>query len=713
MLNVTTPPKNSAEVEPPQTIPTAGVAENSHSSRLIQKRYSLTRFKSRKRLWLSSAIIILVSLIGLGVSVVASQLQQDTRSDASFDLPERPSRHRMLGRNERGETPEIPDRPDPSDAPATPVIPDRPDPEPTPTVPATPPTTIFNVMPKTRLAFVWNWPGTGDSREILPHGNWDMIGNMSGQTAIDNRHWGTDATTWPTVKQAIISDISDLLRRLGTDVYRAGESEETAIRRRSVINVLNLPGFLYAKDLRRLTLLTDRMFEVSREADVPIVIKQLGYVWWDWEGCPTCWENPNRRDKTGCWDRSTPERCQATKFNWNVDVEWWGWGEGYVWANECVPNDPNKSLNGKCPNWGDPSSNFTWRDWTSPFPVRLPHPRLDSTNFREHAKKATTNIARDIKRNYQTLLAEGKADLFAGFITDNEIAFGWSFSPNKQAGSEYGVRQYVATHCPEDVLRCLPPKPDHISRQDWIRQKSEEYYRPDGFEWELVRFAGDYAGFLARIAQEESGLPDEKIISQSSFTQRLVKQGGVAEFSNTDAALNNNSIPGYSIYGSEISSDKTLEILRFLYNQRGIRRYAWVEYFDYAFTPEDWRSNLERLMTASSVPFIDFVAVTNWEPVLKGVLGRLANDNENRRHAAVVPFVRDYIANWQAPQCGNGVVERGEQCEILSENLRNPSSSPLLLNGATCQSAMGQANVTGSLGCNTNCMYDVSQCVAN
>lgn len=567
------------------------------------------------------------------------------------------------------------------------------------------------VKPKTRLGFSWAYPGTGDSRQSLPHGNWDVVGSASGQEAIAGRHWLTNTAMWPQVKDAIAQDIADLLVRIGTDVKKPNESPDFVNRRHAVVQVFNFPALLFANNPSKITLFIDRAFEVARQTDAPIAIKLTNFHWWDWQGCPTCWEDPQKKDTTGCWDPTTPESCRLSKFNWNTDVEWWGWDSRFSWAKECEVGNPEKSQNGKCPNWQTPETNFTWRNWGTLFAVNLPHPRFDSPRYLERVKRVVATAAQAIKKNNNELRRNNQSHLFAAFIPEAETAYGWSFHPLKKAGSEFGVRRYIEKHCPDDTLKCLPPKPENISKEEWIRIKSEEYYRPDGFEWELIAGMGEYTSTIVDVAQRESGLPDEQIITHTSTDQQYHKNQDYFTIVMTDAALNRKSAPGYSVYGSDISSEKVMNYLKSLYSQRNIKRMSWVEYFDYALDANTWKNNFQRFTTTPGIPFIDLVVITNWESVLKGGLGRFGDARENARHAAVIPFAREYISQWPNPTCGNGILESGEQCEFVPPETLNPGAELFPSALISCKQLLGEKySDLKKAQCLPTCRYDASQC---
>ncbi|QQR90563.1 MAG: hypothetical protein IPJ88_02120 [Myxococcales bacterium] len=317
--------------------------------------------------------------------------------------------------------------------------------------------------------------------------------------------------------------------------------------------------------------------------------------------------------------------------------------------------------------------------------------------YRNRAETKLRVLAKAIAEEHQALRSEGKGYLFWGLTPDTESVIGHSFhsiDPSSTIGvsNTYGTNTYRLRHCPSDVLNCLPAKPSNVSRQAWIEQKSNEYWRPNDFLSTLIQASQDYASWLAEIARSE-GIPREKIYSQGVFFTPYMHSGVVSDSAVASIPLNNYSVPSYSIYTSDMDNSSILERLSLIKASYHVQRFAFMEYFDDG-APSEWSTHFQNFVNNTSIPHLSYVNVQN------------PRDQPQPDRANAVNFIAGIAEQRTDSVCGNGVVEANEQCDTLPSNYLNPYEDPVLLDGATC----GELGFdTGTLGC-ANCLYDTSLC---
>ena len=502
------------------------------------------------------------------------------------------------------------------------------------------------------MAYSWSWPGNAVVVNGVSRGGWDML-----RWQFENK------TMWAqTYKPKIKNDIQDLLWRHSNTIPNSNNSKRIA-------HVINIPVFVIEKE--RIKGIVDGFTEIAEELDTPIIFKVVGFVWWDWEGCPN---------------------CQNGNYTVN-DLEWWGWSSDYIWAK-----DSPKS-------YGDPNNRpYVWRNWGTPFKIYIPHPHFNSTKFRALASDKIGYTSELVAEKLDYLYSKNKSHLIYAFIPENEVVYGWSFHPIERAGLQYGVRYYIEQKCPKDVLQCLPLRPKNVSREDWIKQKSDEMYRPDDYQNVLTQGANSYMSFVSNLAYSK-GVPREKIISQSVFRVDFQKD---TEFYNTavfDIALNNVSVPGYSVYGNDIGSTNMLQDMAFLKsNNRNIGRLSLVEYLFYG-SEQDWLTRFRSFLNTSLYPKIHLLVIQNWENVLTSIA------SSDKNYLGAVNIVNDYLSSSTATYCGNGVVESNETCDKINTLFKLPFESFALYpeKYSTC-SNLPDYYSTNKTSCSSSCTLDVSGC---
>jgi hypothetical protein len=202
--------------------------------------------------------------------------------------------------------------------------------------------------------------------------------------------------------------------------------------------------------------------------------------------------------------------------------------------------------------------------------------------------------------------------------TDQEVTMGLSWESVREIDgiSTYGVKEYIEKHCPADVLTCLPPKPSNVTKEAWIKQKSDEYWRPDDFYLNNISSVQDYLKFTAKLAID-SGLPKEKVITHTGVDYRIKSQKGNIYAPFTDAGLNEyNNNPGYSVYLNGLSTEgftRLYNSLKFIKTSRNVPYINFMEYFDNGDSNK-WQSDLATLQ-GSSYPKIKFINIQNWDSI--------------------------------------------------------------------------------------------------
>ena len=438
------------------------------------------------------------------------------------------------------------------------------------------------------ISVSWSWP------PLPSKSHWDFV----------HQSYEDDATWTNDLKPKIMADINDMLWRLWVD-------QANPSRLHGLNMEIQVPAFVIS-DVR-LQAIVRRFFEVAREKDLSISIKITGYVWWDY----------SKTDCVACdhiWD-------SATHPDWAEHVEWWGWSSNYVWAKNIAPET-------------------LWRNWGTPFQIHIPHPNFDSLKFRQLAQSKVLVVGAEIVKEYQKLINERRPYLFTAFIPESEVSYGLNFATADPIVSQFGVNVYRQRHCPTDVLQCLPPKPVDKTREQWITEMSDTYYRPSDFWLTLIQAAQDYLTFIAKTAYD-IGIPKDKIISHSILSYKLQSGNQVnQDVSFFDAALNDYSIPGYSFYHEGIIAPSTIDHLMFLKNTRKINKFALVEYLDYADLTE-WERNYDSLINNPTIPTAIYVNFQNWDqPLLYKPDGLSLQDDLKLYSGAML--VNELVRNWKS-----------------------------------------------------------------
>lgn len=424
---------------------------------------------------------------------------------------------------------------------------------------------------------------------------------------------------WSIYKPKILNDINDMLNVLGAN---------TPVKRHAISLQIMLPIFFMPTTYQNIPLPESeqwriiwsikRMFEVSKETDTPIGIKLLGYQWW---GVDPQYYNPGQFDQI--WLDTHPD--------WSDHVEWWGWSKDYVWADpKTNPSRPH----------------VLWRNWGQLFEVATPHANFESPKYRELIASRIRPAALEIASQYTQLVKENRQYLLSAFIPESEVLMGGSFSPIKTFASEFGVRSYITKYCPDDVLKCLPAKPDSKTREQWIKEKSDEFYRPDGFEWNQIRVLNEYLSFIAKIGFD-AGIPKDKIYSHAGSHLNYHKGSQSFLISYVDAAINPYSIPAYSYYGWDIGSDYTKNELKWLKETRKIQNFGVIEYMDYGTLWNDWVKRFNVFLSSDN-PQLTYINFQNWDSLrCKDANCTVMQDDPN-----IIPgreMLKYMVTHWQSP----------------------------------------------------------------
>jgi hypothetical protein len=393
----------------------------------------------------------------------------------------------------------------------------------------------------------------------------------------DNAKWTNE------IKPKMIEDIQKYMTSNGIDTKEK--------RKVSTITV-QIPVYSVQNETRRKAIIT-RLFEVSRELDIPISIKLLFSQWWAFD-----------RGPNGTWYSEVDQIWDSKKHSdWYDQVEWWGWSKDYVWAK---------------PSSNPSRTDTLWRNWGSLFEIHFPHPNYSSTKYRDIYTSIVRPVFQQIAIENAKLKDECKEYLFSYVTTDQEVTMGLSWESVREIDgiSTYGVKEYIEKHCPADVLTCLPPKPSNVTKEAWIKQKSDEYWRPDDFYLNNISSVQDYLKFTAKLAID-SGLPKEKVITHTGVDYRIKSQKGNIYAPFTDAGLNEyNNNPGYSVYLNGLSTEgftRLYNSLKFIKTSRNVPYINFMEYFDNGDS-DKWQSDLASLQ-GSSFPKIKYINIQNWDSI--------------------------------------------------------------------------------------------------
>jgi hypothetical protein len=126
--------------------------------------------------------------------------------------------------------------------------------------------------------------------------------------------------------------------------------------------------YFFTGDLGHYKNLLKKLFELSEQASMPVLIGLDGFEWWG--GRPDLWN---------WWDQAKPGYDPNNKHN----VEWTGWS-------------PDQAVQGG------------WRNWGSPFQMAEPHPNLSSPKVINANKQALQELAPVISQWYNALAADRK-----------------------------------------------------------------------------------------------------------------------------------------------------------------------------------------------------------------------------------------------------------------------------------------------------------------
>ncbi len=372
-----------------------------------------------------------------------------------------------------------------------------------------------------------------------------------------------------------------------------------------------------------------RVIDLAREMDQPMNIRLVANHWWS-----------SSYDNQAIWK-------SEVNPNWDKAVEWWGWSKDYVWADQRVRATSKVKVQ--------------WRDWGGAFELDIPQPRFSSTEYRNVYLAKSGPLMETLALEYNNLKKDGKAYLLTGFAPDTEAMPGMSYSPEPSTQLQLGVNSYIQRHCPADVLICLPPKPSNVTREEWITQKSLEYWRPDDYGEHLVEETREYEEFL-RASAVARGLPEDKLIMHIAPILYW-KQGDHKNFTSAGrAAVVGRAIPAYSYYeaGDPQGLQDRLDMTKVIEDAKtaGATNYMLQEFFAWG-SYADWKSTMAMLTDNTNWPKLSLINFQNWAGMAVDNEGNQITD-DNFYSGAVL--MKDMLANYLA-SCGNGWIEKGEVCE--------------------------------------------------
>ena len=322
-----------------------------------------------------------------------------------------------------------------------------------------------------------------------------------------------------------------------------------------IFSYLDGPPERMSESLRRLLALAERH-------EVPVLIVLDGQNWWG-----------HRPDLWNWWDPVRPGYDPKNAEN----VEWTGWGPGHA-------------------------VKIGWRNWGRQIRV-LPHPNLAAPRFLEASRTELDRHVRLIK-SWADRLPPEKRYLFPG------VKVGWEASVGINAYHYPGGNAYLERH-PDDDSH--DPRTGLDMKKGFagglaplgyaaLTSKGRRRRGPVTKE-DHERIVADYLAFLAGVCRR-AGLPRHKVFTHAG--------GQYAPYEKTPShrvAINRNSIPGWSLYGTnpEQAGDLGASLER-----AGRREWAAAEWLPAAVSAEQWRDACERTLGYRRCRFL---SLYNWEGI--------------------------------------------------------------------------------------------------
>lgn len=334
-----------------------------------------------------------------------------------------------------------------------------------PTISPTPAPTTTIVSSPTPTPIVSTQPLVGDPRYLVmniawPGGSWDNV------------DWSK--STWESTPLQTLTQMKSALGTTGNSQRRLAFS---------------WTGVLYLNNsVSTTTSQINKLFQLARDADVPVMIPLGDVTWWG-----------NRPDLWNWFDPSKPG-YNANNIN---NVEW-----------SCF--DPS------C------ASKDSWRNWGSGFWLGFPAPNYASPVVRAELQNRLQQIAPTILQNIASLQRDGKEYLFAGVKMGWEASIGINNACNQQAldnqNTCYGYRSYMNQHCSSATPLCKTGST-----------------KPSDFNATLVTTIQQYLELLAKTLFD-AGIPKDRIYSHGS----TIWEHGALSYA--PASFNNYSRPAWSLY---------------------------------------------------------------------------------------------------------------------------------------------------------------------
>lgn len=258
------------------------------------------------------------------------------------------------------------------------------------------------------------------------------------------------------ITSAAVDEVAGKIQTFGTDSRKLGMA--------ATIPYLEAPCPTSSCDGNDVKTL-QKLFSVSQEKNMPILIKLDGSSWWE-----------TRSDLWNWWDPTKPGYNPDNKQN----VEWTSW-------------DLNSAIK------------ISWRNWGQQIRVK-PAPNLASPKYLAEKQKKLKQLLPLIKNWYDSL-PEDKKYLFAGVVLDNELSIGVNhyFYPN---GNDYLNKPES-----QDPHRNIDPSNINLgfaqigyaALKTYGIKSSGEITRSD-----LNEAIKKHADFLATTARDE-GIPKDKV----------------------------------------------------------------------------------------------------------------------------------------------------------------------------------------------------------
>lgn len=319
--------------------------------------------------------------------------------------------------------------------------------------------------------------------------------------------WHAPETEWQqTIKPKVVSEIRELKAALP-----AG-NQDRKLAWSTLMEYMNFP-YDEPSSTSPYVVKVRRIFEITREENIPVFLPLNGFQWWDeLPELYNWWDSDGTKTDQRFFTRQENPADFKQRFI-----------KGY---------DPNNKYNVEWQDWQSPME-LNWRNWGGGGFRLAPPPNIvgikqnsRGLSYRIVQRRRFESIVREIVNQVQSLEADGKTELFAGISIGTEVSLNASATP-KDEFEPYGYRamqdllereQASASTIASDVLT-----------QHYLRQKAVQEYLAD-LSWLAVML----------------GMPTQRIYTHV-WSEAEMGESRFVDYA--AAAYNPYSRPGISLYG--------------------------------------------------------------------------------------------------------------------------------------------------------------------